>query len=199
MIRELYAPNYEERKRAALMRSGGRCENVIEGKRCPRRLGAFKISRARNAGFEHLHIHHVNDDPQNPDAELMVLCDSCHMKRHRQPGADGKVPPRKVGYQVISIHHLLSRLTSAGFCVQPTEECRFTWRVGTLQGEAADPLDALTMAMHWLSAEVRDLQEARAEAQHLTDRMIRTQQAEERRLCDAAIRQQCPQARRRNP
>jgi len=195
MIHDLYAPNYEERKLAALIRSGGRCENVIHGKRCTHCLGTFKISRARNAGFEHLHIHHVNDDPHNPDAELMVLCDSCHMKRHRQPGADGKVSPRKVGYHVISIHPLLLSLTSAGFCVQPNEVCGATWQIGTLQGEAADPLDAVGMAMHWLSAEVRDLQKelthAQAEKLRLSDMVIRTQQAEERRLTDAAIRKIC--------
>jgi hypothetical protein len=99
---------------------------------------------------------------------------------------------------VISIKHLLIRLTSAGFCVYPNEACRVTWRIGTLQGEAASPLDAICMAMHWLSAEVHDLQVAQAENLRLTDKLIRTQQAEERRLADAALRQQCPEERQVN-
>jgi len=199
MMHDLYADNYQERRQETLLRAAGRCENKIvdaDGQiiwRCPNRLGTFKISHAYNAYFEPLLIHHPNHDPENPHAEMIAVCASCHMKLHRKPDASGKTLAKKQGYTVVSIKHLLIRLTSAGFCVYPSEAYRVTWRVGPLTAEAADALDAICMAMHWLSAEVRDLQETLAEtlAEHrrLTDRMIRTQQAEERRFFDAAIRQ----------
>ena len=65
MMRELYAPNYPQRRLEALFRSEGQCEHVIDGKRCPNRLGTFKISHAGNACFEQLFIHHPNHDPWN--------------------------------------------------------------------------------------------------------------------------------------
>lgn len=191
-MHDLYATNYQERRRETFLRAAGRCEHVLYGQRCPNRLGTFKISHAHNPYFEQLCIHHPNDDPENPLAKMMAVCASCHMKLHRKPDASGTVAARKRGYTVVSIRHLLTRLQATGFVIQPKEECRVTWCIGPLQGEAADALDAVGMAMHWLSAEVRDLQkelaQVRAENLRLTDRVIRTQQAEERRFTDAAAR-----------
>lgn len=48
MMRDLYAHNYPQRRLEALIRSEGQCEQVIDGKRCPNRLGVFKISHAGN-------------------------------------------------------------------------------------------------------------------------------------------------------
>jgi hypothetical protein len=196
MIRDLYADNYQERRQETFLRAAGRCENKTVDEngqvlwRCPNRLGTFKISRAHNPCFEQLYIHHTNDDPENPHAEMIVVCASCHMKLHRKPDTNGKTPAKKRGYPVVSIKHVLICLTSAGFSVQPNETCRVSWRIGPLQGEAADPLDAICMAMHWLGAEVRDLEDALAEQRRLTDTLIRTNQAEERRLRDSALRQE---------
>ncbi len=192
MMHDLYADNYAERRQETFLRAAGRCEHIIHGQRCPNRLGTFKISHAHNPYFEQLSIHHPNNDPENPQAEMVAVCASCHMKLHRKPDAHGTVAARKRGYTVVSIRHLLMRLTSAGFSVQPNEACRVTWRIGPLQGEAVDPLEAVGMAMQWLSAEVFDLQKelARAQAENLrlTDSITRTRFAEERRLFDAAIR-----------
>lgn len=195
MMPELYAPNYPQRRLEALIRSEGRCENIINGKRCPNHLGMFKISRAGNACFEQLYIHHPNQDPWNPEADLQVVCSRCHMLLHRQPEQDGKVPPKKRGYRIIGVDHLLHRLAGVGFRAHYTEECRVAWSFGpcAFHAEAVDMLDALTMCLHWTGGELRDLQEAleaaQAENRRLTDRLIRLQQAEERRQCDAALRQ----------
>ncbi len=189
MMRDLYAHNYPHRRLEALIRSEGQCEHIIDGKRCPNRLGVFKISHAGNACFEQLFVHHSNHDPWNPEAELLVVCSSCHMRLHRQPEQDGRVLPRKRGYRVISIDHLLSRLAGVGFSAHDNEECRVTWRFGpcAFEAEAADMLDALVTCLHWLGAEVRELQEALETAQieqrRLTGMGIRTGQAEERLLC----------------
>lgn len=194
MMRELYASNYPERRLEALIRSEGRCEHVMDGKRCPNRLGTFKVSHAGNACFEQLYIHHPNHDPWNPEAELLAVCSSCHMRLHRQPEQDGKVAPKKQGYRVIGTGHLLNHLAGVGFAARYTEECRVAWRFDPCgyEAEAVDMVDALVMCLHWASREVCDLQEAlaraRRENRRLTDRLIRTHQAEERRQCDAALR-----------
>jgi hypothetical protein len=183
MMHDLYADNYPVRRQEALLRAAGRCENAVDGRRCTNRLGTFKISHARNPCFEQLYVHHVNDDPENPDAELIVLCASCHMKRHRKAGSNGKASPRKQGYKVISINQLLIYLAAAGFSVRPNEECRVSWRIGPFEAEATDPVDALVMALYWLSAEVGDLQRElerqRAECRRLTSIQSCKQQAEE--------------------
>ena len=124
MMRELYAPNYEARRLETLLRSEGRCENVVDGRRCPNRIGTLKISHAHNLYFEQLMIHHPNDDPWNPDAEMVAVCASCHMILHRKPDGKGKVPPRKPGYKVIGTDHLLHRLAGVGFSASYTDDCR---------------------------------------------------------------------------
>jgi hypothetical protein len=194
MMRELYANNYDQRRREALLRSGGQCENIIEGRRCPNRVGMLKVSHAHDLYFEQLYVHHVNGDPENPDAELICYCASCHMKVHRKPGSNGKASPQKQGYKVVKLDQLLFRLAGVGFSASFNEECRVTWRFDPclFEAEAADMLDALEMCLHWLGGEVRNLEEALAQAQaeqrRLTDMVTRLDQAEERRLCDVALR-----------
>ncbi len=163
MRQELYAANLRTRREAALLRSGGQCENMLTDEdgnavRCPNRIGVFKISRAHNACFEQLHLHHPNGDPENPAAEVLLYCSSCHMKMHRKPGTNGKVPPRKQGYQTVTTAHLLNCLAGAGFSVWPTAENRIAWRIGALEAEAFDVVEAIAMAFHWLGAEIEDLQ-----------------------------------------
>ncbi len=158
MQNSLYADNYQARRLETLLRAKGRCEGIVGGKRCPNRLGTFKISHAHNPCFESLHVVHVNDDPENPNAELKALCPACHMRLHRQPGSNGKAAPRKQGYKVIGIAQLLLKLTGAGFSTCQDEEGRTCWQLGPLEAVAADPVEAIIMAMHWLGAEVGNLQ-----------------------------------------
>jgi len=191
VIHKLYADNYRERRLEVLLRAEGRCEHRVSGQRCLNRLGTFKISHSYQPYFEQLSMHHPDNDPGNPDARMIAVCASCHMRLHRQAESHGKASPKKQGYQVVSITHLLDSLAGVGFRALYTEECHVSWRFEqcAFEAEAADMLDALAMCLHWLGAEVRDLQEALAQAEQrrLTDMVTRVQ-AEERRLCDAALR-----------
>jgi hypothetical protein len=195
MQAELYADNYQERREQTFLRACGRCENILDnGERCPVKLGDWRITHSKQLQFEQLLIHHVNGDPENPDAEMIAICWSCHMRLHRKPGPGRKkASARKRGYEIIRIPYLFALLARSGLATWSTADGRVGWQIGMLTGEANDSIDALLMALHWLSAEVRDLQEALAQAQaenqRLTDRIIRTQQAEERRLVDVAIRE----------
>jgi hypothetical protein len=106
----------------------------------------------------------------------------CHMLLHRQPESDGKVPPKKTGYKVISPNQLAIAMRGYGLHMWPTEEGRIRWRMGELESEACDQLDAVGMAMHWLSGELRDtlaeLEEVRAELAML-QHMVREQECSE--------------------
>lgn len=145
MICDLYAGNYEERRQETLMQAAGRCENMLDGQCCKRRLGTFKISRVYNPCFEQLLIHHPNNDPWNPDADMIAVCASCHMKLHRNPATSGKVPPRKPGYKVVSMEFLLDRLAGVSFSASFNEECRVSWRFAPC-GFQADTADVLPLA-----------------------------------------------------
>src|ERR1051326_2979227 len=90
VMHELYAANYERRREEALLRAAGQCEKILDGRRCPNRAGTLKISHAHNIYIEQLYVHHVNDDPENEEAELICYCASCHMRVHRQPITDRK-------------------------------------------------------------------------------------------------------------
>ena len=195
MQAKLYAPNYPERREEIFVRSGGQCENILaDGERCTVKLGDLRITRSHQLQFEELLIHHPNGDPENPDADMLAVCWACHMRLHRKPGPGRpKADARKRGYEVIRIPYLMSLLAkSAGLSTWPTPTGGVGWRIDALTGEAAGPLDALLMALHWMRGELRDLQEAlartKAENRRLTDRLIRMQQAQERRECDAALR-----------
>ena len=48
MMRELYAPNYPQKREAALLRAAGRCENINDGRRCPNQIGMLKIMELRH-------------------------------------------------------------------------------------------------------------------------------------------------------
>ena len=192
---KLYADNYQERREQTFLRAAGQCENILDnGERCPVKLGDLRITRSHQLQFEQLLIHHVNGDPENPDAEMIAICWACHMRLHRKPGPGRKkASARKRGYEVIRIPHLMALLARAGLATWSTENGRVGWQICTLASEANDHIDALTMVLHWLSAEVCDLQETLIRTQtenlHLTDIITRTQCAEQRRLFDAAIRE----------
>ena len=192
---KLYAPNYPERREETFARADGRCENMLpDGERCPVKLGDWRITRSRQLQFEQLLIHHPDGDPENPNARLLAVCWACHMRLHRKPGPGRlKAEARKQGYEVIRIPYLMALLARAGFSTWPTPAGHVGWQIGALASEANDSIEALIMALHWMAGEVCDLQDALARTQmenrRLMDRLIRIQQAEERRQCDAALRQ----------
>jgi hypothetical protein len=160
MNKALYADNYPVRRQEAFLRAAGQCEHLLNGERCKVRLGDWRVTRSKQLQFEQLICHHVNGDPENPEAELLIICWACHMRLHRKPGPGRKkASARKQGYEVIRIPHLLSLLTCAGFHTWTLPSGSTGWQIGPFQSEAHDPVDAIVMALHWLEAEVRDLQE----------------------------------------
>ena len=187
MQAKLYAYNYQQRREETFNRAGGQCENILaNGERCPVKLGQWRITHSKQLQFEQLIIHHPNGDPENPDAEMIAICWACHMRLHRRPGPGRtKATAKKRGYEVIRIPYLMDLLARAGFRTWSTTSGRVGWQIGALASEANDHIDALTMALHWLTGEIRDLQEAQAQAQaeqrRLTDMVTRLDQAEERR------------------
>lgn len=151
MKRGLYAKNHRQRREEALMISEGRCSH------CEKSLmGTMKISRAYNLVFEQAHLHHPDGNPEDPDARVEILCDSCHMKAHR-PKEKGKAAPRKSGYEIVRLPVLQERLASVGLRTWRTETGRMAWQIGDLEAEAEDFMDALMMAVHWMEAEMRTL------------------------------------------
>jgi hypothetical protein len=195
MQAKLYANNYQERREETFLRAGGQCENTLaNGERCPVRLGDWRITRSKQLQFEQLLIHHPNGDPENPNAGMLAVCWACHIRLHRKPGhGRKKARARKQGYEVVRVRHLMEVLARVGLATWATTNGRIGWQIGTLESSANDHIDALLMALHWLDAEVRDRQESLIRTQRenvrLTDRIIRTRQAEERRHLNAAIRE----------
>ena len=92
MMKQLYASNYEQRRDLAFLRSGGRCEHILAstGERCKVKLGDMRLTRSKHLQFEQLICHHTNGDPENAEAELLIICWGCHMRLHRRPGPGRK-------------------------------------------------------------------------------------------------------------
>jgi hypothetical protein len=156
MNKALYAPNYPQRREEAFLRAAGQCENLLNGERCKVRLGDWRTTRSKQLQFEQLICHHVNGDPENPEAELLIICWACHMRLHRQPGPGRKkASARKQGYEAIRIPHLLKRLACSSFHTWTRPDGSTGWQIGQFFGEANDPVDAIAIALHWLEAEVR--------------------------------------------
>ncbi len=109
---------------------------------------------------------------------------------------------------MIRIHYLMDLLARAGFHTWSTANGRVGWQIGELTSDANDPIDALTMALHWLTGEIRDLQSKLdhlqenptmpvqtsrpAQQEREQDLAIRLQHAEQRRASDQALRQALP-------
>ncbi len=199
MNKKLYAPNYEQRRALAFLRSGGRCENILAstGQRCPVKLGDMRITRSGWLQFEQLICHHPNNDPENPDAELLFVCWACHMRLHRRPGPGRKkASARKCGYEAIRVPHLMELLACSGLATWSLPDGGVGWRIDALTGSARDSIEAIAIALHWLSSEIRELQsklDQAACAPTLTpgerDLIVRRRDAERRRASDRALRE----------
>ena len=109
---------------------------------------------------------------------------------------------------MIRIHYLMDLLARAGFHTWSTANGRVGWQIGELKSSANNHIDALTMALHWLTGEIRDLQSTLdhlqenptmavqtsrpTQQEREQDLAIRLQHAEQRRASDQAIRQGLP-------
>jgi hypothetical protein len=147
MQRHLYPPDWKERVQAADSRAGGRCEG------CGAVLGAMRVSRKGNLYFLPLHTSHVNNDPENPEAELQKLCPRCHGKTH--PWLPGKRDdPNRHSYRPITQERVLRAARSGGLAITPDGTgAGYCWQIGDLSGAALDMLDALSQALHCLRME----------------------------------------------
>ena len=197
MNKKLYAPNYPQRRDEAFVRSGGRCENVVNGERCHVKLGDIRLTRAKNLQFEDLICHHPNGDPENPEAELLIICCACHMRLHRRPGPGRKkASARKCGYEVIRVPHLMELLACSGLTTWSLPDGGVGWQIAPLAGEADNQIEAIAIALHWMSSEIRYLQDKLDQATFdltLTpeerDLIVRRRDAERRRASDRALRE----------
>ncbi|HET8843267.1 MAG TPA: hypothetical protein VFN35_17525 [Ktedonobacteraceae bacterium] len=199
MIKKLYAANYPQRREETFLRAAGRCENILAGKeRCPTKLGDWRITHSKQLQFEQLIIHHPNGDPENPDAVMIAICWSCHMRLHRRPGPGRtKASARKTGYEVIRVPHLMELLRCSGFSTWSLPEGGIGWKIDALCGEACDSIDAVAVALHWMSSEILFLQEQLSQTASdstLTleerDLITRRRDAEYRRASDRALREE---------
>ena len=158
MHKELYDERFEEEKLACKERAGWQCEAILPwtNERCPTKDGDEKWSRRSNRKWiVYLHAAHVNNDPENPHAELVCLCPSCHMRMDRAKQKLERTSQRRRGYELTSTDRLVETVSSAGLRLTPVSE-GFHWNVeGTeYEGNATTAVSAVSHAIARLRSEV---------------------------------------------
>lgn len=79
--RKRYGKDWRKRARAAKERAGWHCSE------CGAVHGSKRFSRwVQREVTVYLQAHHCNCDPENEQAELEVVCPSCHYRFHRKQG-----------------------------------------------------------------------------------------------------------------
>jgi hypothetical protein len=73
-----YAANFRQRTEERKQVVGYRCEACGAAER------SIAVSKTGRLYMVHLAGSHKNHDPQNPNAELQVLCQACHCKYDAQ-------------------------------------------------------------------------------------------------------------------
>jgi hypothetical protein len=166
MMHDFNAANHRQRREQALLDTKNCCS------RCHKAFFVVRLSRAYNLKIEQAHLHHPDNNPEDPEARVEVLCDSCHMAAHRQPDpGQSKAPPRKKGYEVVPLPLLRKHVRCAGLVLADTEDGTTTWCIGDLSGEAEDTVEAIELAIHWMDGEIRTLREKLQAAGVPTDTM----------------------------
>jgi hypothetical protein len=93
--RSRYGKGWEKRARRCRELANWQCE------RCQVKHGTMRISKwTLRLWPVYLVAAHVNHDPENPDAELVAVCPSCHWKHYKRPG---QIAP----WQIEKIKHRL--------------------------------------------------------------------------------------------
>ena len=78
--RERYGKDWKKRARAAKERAGWKCA------KCGVRHGTLRYSNWTEREWPvYLQAHHLNGDPENPQADLLVVCPRCHWRFFRTP------------------------------------------------------------------------------------------------------------------
>ena len=157
MRRQLYPDNWDELRLACLERAGKQCEyiNPATGKRCQTK--DEQIKRGKSSGRKYvvaLYACHVNDDPSNPEPELICLCPAHHMMHDRNKELREKLSQRRRGYQLTTTDALIQAVSHYGIHINETS-AGYCWTLATTgtSGEKTTALDALCAA-------IREMQEA---------------------------------------
>lgn len=88
-----YHENFEKRAHECKEQAGWKCEQ------CGTRHGDKRISKSGELDTVSVQAAHVNHDPMNPDAVLICLCESCHLKH--DGSEHGKKRKRTVALQKV--------------------------------------------------------------------------------------------------
>ena len=154
MRKELYPANWNELRAACLERAGLQCEyvNPETGTRC--KTKDQQVKRGQTSGRKYvvsLYACHINDDPANPDPELICLCPKHHMMHDRNKELRERLSQRRRGYQITTTDALIQALGGHGIHIAETSG-GYRWSLadtGT-SGEKTTALDALCAALREL-------------------------------------------------
>ena len=96
----------------------------------------------------YLQAAHVNNDPENPHAELVCLCPSCHMRMDRAKEKLERTSQRRRGYELTSTDRLVAAVAAGGLTLTSVSE-GYHWKVeGTdYEGSTTTAVSAVSHAI----------------------------------------------------
>jgi hypothetical protein len=152
MRKELYPENWDELRAACLERAGYQCEytDPATGRRC--KTKDQMIRRSKRTGrrwIVSLYASHLkNDNPGDPNPELLCLCPSHHMKLDRNTELKERLSQRRRGYQLTTTNALIQAVSHYGIVIAETS-AGYCWTLATtgISGEKTTALDALCAAL----------------------------------------------------
>ncbi len=154
MRKVLYPAHWSELHAACLERPSKQCEYIDPktGKRCP--IRDEEVRRSKHSGRKYvvsLYACHLNDDPENPDPELICLCPAHHMKLDRNKELRERLSCRRRGYQITTTDNLLGEINTSGITVVEQSD-GYHWTIdGTdLSGQRTTAIAAIGSAIHQL-------------------------------------------------
>jgi hypothetical protein len=80
--KKLYASNFRKRGPACIERAGYACQ------KCGLKRGDEYPNKKGGKSKAVIQAHHVNGDTENPKAELIALCKTCHLEADKELHAD---------------------------------------------------------------------------------------------------------------
>ena len=154
MRRELYPSNSSEIRAACIERAGKQCEyiNPKTGKRCA--IRDEDVKRSKRTGRKYvvsLYACHLNDDPGNPQPELICLCPAHHMSMDRNKELKDRLSQRRRGYQLTTTDSLLQEVNTSGITIVEKSD-GYHWHIdGTeIAGHKTTAIAAVGSAIHHL-------------------------------------------------
>lgn len=155
MRKELYPENWQELRAACLERAGYQCEYVdpTTGKRCQTK--DQQIKRGKRTGrrwIVSLYACHLNNDPANPEPELICLCPAHHMHLDRNKELKERLSQHRRGYGITTTNALIEAVACYGIHLEEISG-GYRWTLENLgiSGEKTTALDALCAALRELT------------------------------------------------